>query len=178
MKTQKTTQKMKGNFIWILTSLMLSGLLGMASMSLAVEDTWTTRADMPTARFGLSTSVVNGKIYAIGGERSAQPLSTVEEYDPATDTWTAKADMPTARYALSTSVVNGKIYAIGGALNPNASFPTVEEYDPATDTWTKKADMPTARAVLSTSAVNGKIYAIGGIGDRLGLDGCFNSGRI
>jgi len=126
-------------------------------------DTWTTKSDMPTARSALSTSVVNGKIYALGGETNAQPLSTVEEYDPATDTWTVKPNMPTARYALSTSVVNGKIYAIGGALNPNTSLPTVEEYDPATDTWTKKSDMPMAIQWLSTSAVNGKIYVIGGI---------------
>jgi hypothetical protein len=28
--------------------------------------TWTQKADMPTPRWGLSTSVVNGKIYAFG----------------------------------------------------------------------------------------------------------------
>jgi len=131
-------------------------------------DTWIKKADMPTARASLSTSVVNGKIYAIGGGW-LDFLSTLEEYDPATDTWTKKADMPTAKKLVSTSAVNGKIYAIGGgtALGETV-FSTVEEYDPATDTWTKKADMPTARWFHSTSVVNGKIYAIGGdaIGSR------------
>ena len=92
---------------------------------------------MPTAREWLSTSVVNGKIYAIGGcERNparAWVISTVEEYDPATDTWKKKADMPTARGLLSTSVVNGKIYAIGGgpglAELPIDGFSVVYEYD-------------------------------------------------
>jgi hypothetical protein len=38
---------------------------------------------MPTARSGLSTSAVNGKIYAIGGwVGSGTTISTVEEYDP------------------------------------------------------------------------------------------------
>ena len=124
--------------------------------------TWTRKADMPTVRTGLSASVVNGKIYVIGGGKD-KAFSIVEEYNPATDTWTEKADMPTPRCILSTSVVNGKIYAIGGGPNPNVSLSTVEEYDPATDTWTEKADMPTARYGLSTSVVNGKIYAIGGI---------------
>jgi N-acetylneuraminic acid mutarotase len=84
--------------------------------------------------------VVNGKIYAIGGALTypgGPPLSTVEEYDPATDTWTRKADMPTARAYLSTSAVNGKIYAIGGTLiNPAwyRGISTVEEYNPATNT--------------------------------------------
>ena len=38
---------------------------------------------MPTARSGLTTSAVNGKIYAIGGwVGSSTTLSTVEEYEP------------------------------------------------------------------------------------------------
>ena len=68
----------------------------------------------------LSTSVVDGKIYAIGGwrdEPQAVGLSTVEEYNPAMDTWTKKADMPTAREFLSTSAVKGKIYTIGGLVS-------------------------------------------------------------
>ncbi len=152
------------NFVWILTILILCGVLNIAPMTLAAGDIWTTRADMPTSRWGLSTSVVEGKIYAIGGGQSPSGAYKlfVEEYDPATDTWTKKADMPTARGFLSTSVVNGKIYAIGGAPHDNSDTSTVEEYDPATDTWTRKADMPTERCSLSTCVVNGKIYAIGG----------------
>jgi N-acetylneuraminic acid mutarotase len=123
-------------------------------------------SDMPTGRAGLSASIVNGKIYVIGGTPDYRNcLSTVEEYDPLTGKWTEKADMPAARAFLSTSAVNGKIYAVGGYLNlkPNAvSTPAVEEYDPVTDTWTKKADMPTSRAALCTCVLDGKIYAIGG----------------
>jgi N-acetylneuraminic acid mutarotase len=129
-----------------------------------VKDKWEKRADMPTRRNDLSTSAVNGKIYAIGGG-CWDGNSTVEEYDPATDTWTEKAHMPTARWGLSTSVVDGKIYAIGGGRGtwPNVvSFSTVEVYDPAQDIWTKRSDMPTARCYLSTSSIDGKIYAIGG----------------
>ena len=146
----------------ILVVLIL--VLGIASVSLAEEGTWTTKADMPTARMYLSTSVVNGKIYAIGGSEIIEVgVSTVEKYYPATDTWTTKSPMPTPRWGLSTSVVNGKIYAIGGARGfPIPGIRTVEEYDPATDTWTIKSPMPTTRWSLSTSVVNGKIYAIGG----------------
>ena len=51
----------------IISSLMLSWLLGTASVCMAQADTWTAKADMPTARSCHSTSVANGKIYAIGG---------------------------------------------------------------------------------------------------------------
>ncbi len=144
-------------------SLVLVLALGLASVSLAAEGTWKKKADLPTARMHLSTSVVNGKIYSIGGGPRAQvSVSTVEEYDPATDTWTTKSPMPTPRFALSTSVVNGKIYAIGGAGGGPPGLRTVEEYNPATDSWTQKANMLTPRFSFSTSAVNGKIYAMGG----------------
>ena len=88
---------------------------------------WNTKADMTTARIGLTSSVVNGKIYAIGGWDIRGTFSTVEEYDPATDTWTTKTSMPTARAYLTSSAVNGKIYAIGGWHGISS---TVEEYTP------------------------------------------------
>ncbi|MHC4121322.1 MAG: Kelch repeat-containing protein [Planctomycetota bacterium] len=145
------------SLIWILVLIM-------ASLSSAIENLWESKADMPTARMYLSTSVANGKIYAIGGASTIEVgISAVEEYDPTTDLWTEKSPMPTPRWGLSTSVVNGKTYAIGGAEgHPMSPLNTVEEYDPNTDTWTTKSPMPTARWGLSTCVVNGKIYAIGG----------------
>jgi N-acetylneuraminic acid mutarotase len=134
-------------------------------MSVRGAEIWTEKAPMPTARFILSASAVDGKIYAIGGASTMHGagLSIVDEYDPTTDTWTRKADMPTPRQWLSTSVVNGRIYAIGGDARAGApSLSTVEVYDPATDTWTEKAPMLIPRFALSTSVVDGKIYAIGG----------------
>jgi N-acetylneuraminic acid mutarotase len=125
---------------------------------------------MPTRRVYLSTSVVNDKIYAIGGSPGFNAVtSVVEEYVPWNDKWTKKADMLTARSGLSTSVVDGKIYAIGGwkpgAQPDGIQLSTVEEYDPATDTWTTKTDMSIKRTGLATCAVNGRIYAIGGGGE-------------
>jgi N-acetylneuraminic acid mutarotase len=121
---------------------------------------------MPTRRSWFNTAVVDGKIYAIGGNDGIKQLTTVvEEYDPVRDTWKRKADMPTPRAAMATSVVNGKIYAIGGVDGPGAadSCSTVEMYDPATDTWTKKANMPTARWMgVCVSTGDGIIHTIGG----------------
>jgi len=120
------------------------------------------QTDMPTPRFGLSTNVVNGKIYAIGGTFDMnQALPAVEVYDPATNTWAKKTDMPSASWGHSACVINDKIYVIGGT-NPNGSLSTVQVYDTATNTWSKKASMPTARYGLSTSVVDRKIYAMGG----------------
>jgi N-acetylneuraminic acid mutarotase len=161
MKPNNRFKKTKTTFVLV----VLVTAIVLTNAASAGVDTWTQKADMPTARHGLSTSVVDGKIYAFGGTGG---LKKVEEYDPVTDTWTEKADMPTGRVSLASSAVDGKIYVIGGMTVYRGTYlATVEEYDPATDTWTKKADMPAPRATLSTSVANGRIYAIGG-GDKRG----------
>jgi N-acetylneuraminic acid mutarotase len=113
----------------------------------------------------LAASVLDGKIYVIGGVIGGvggSGTSIVEEYDPATDTWTRKANMPTSRKALCASAVAGKIYASGGGTGFGNPFSALEAYDPTTDTWTTKADMPIPRYFHSTSAVDDKIYVFGG----------------
>jgi len=92
---------------------------------------WTKKADMPTARDGLSTSVVDGKIYAIGGAVVINiVLPTVEVYDPAIDKWMKGSDMPTPRMFFSASEVRGKIYAVGGSKVADVPLSTGEEYMP------------------------------------------------
>ena len=97
-------------------------------------DKWSKKEDVPTPRSQCGTSVVGGKIYAIGGKDAGfWGISAVEVYDSMTDTWTKKADMPTARGFLSTAAVGGKIYAIGGGTGGGNCAPlkegVVEEYD-------------------------------------------------
>ena len=65
-----------------------------------VTNTWVTRAPMPRARHALGLGVVNGILYAVGGQEGGVALNTVEAYDPATDSWTTKSPMPTPRLGL------------------------------------------------------------------------------
>jgi hypothetical protein len=49
----------------------------------ATEDSWTTLEPMPTARCGFGVAVVDGKLYAIGGKRTAETFSSAnEKYTP------------------------------------------------------------------------------------------------
>lgn len=130
------------------------------------ENTWVSKAPMPTARTAL-LAVVDGKIYAIGGNDSG----TNEMYDPATDTWTTKAPMPTPRNFFGMAVYENKIYCIGGTRYSGTGlnyvrYTTNEVYDPSTDTWETKAPMVTARWYLQANTVNDKIYLMGGVPNR------------
>lgn len=127
-----------------------------------VLDTWESKAKMPTARDGIASSEVNGKIYVIGGYNGSSYLNTVEMYNPVTDTWESKAKMPTARAYTTSSVVNGKVYVFGG-YNGTFYLDVVEVYDPVTDTWETKSSMPNYWSAYSTSnVVDEKIYLFGG----------------
>ena len=132
------------------------GAIGKALSTVEVydpaQDRWTKGTEMPTSRWALSTSVVNDKIYAIGGTtvigRKWATVSDVEVYHPATGKWTKESRMSSPRGWLSTSAVRGKIYAIGGASKYMIGIwdavlvSTVEEFDTgfAVDT---KGKLPT-----------------------------------
>jgi N-acetylneuraminic acid mutarotase len=146
-----------------------SGMLDTVEIYDPETDSWSTGSSMPTKRCWFSTSVVDGKIYVIGGILvTKEVLSTVQVYDPATDTWTPKTSMPTARAGHAAAVVNGIIYVIGGGTHngqPVGGYSVVEAYNPENDTWTQKAEMPVPRAFIFAPELDGKIYIIGGIPD-------------
>ena len=101
---------------------------------------WSQKADMPVATWGISTSELDGKIYAIGGVDGS---TNVQVYDPSTDTWTSKAPLQSGRSFVSTAALDGHIYAFGGNTSIwGKSLATMEIYDPATDTWTAGAEAP------------------------------------
>ena len=124
-----------------------------------VTNRWQHRTGMRIARTGLSSNVVDGKIYAIGGHVQLWWWRKhVEVYDPVSDTWETKADMQEVRPTFSSSVSDGRIYVMGGAEDGST-----EEYNPVVDRWERKAKMPGNRTRFATSSVDGKIYAIGGV---------------
>ena len=147
----------------------LSSLIGLPTVEAydPVTDSWTKKVDMPTPRQGLTACSLNGKIYAIGGQRKnySDYLNIMEEYDPLTDTWTTKTPMPGERDLLNAGAVGNKIYVIGGMgtqpvkMTPLAS---VIAYDPVTDTWEEKAPMSIAKCAMGIVVYNDKIYAFGG----------------
>ena len=139
-------------------------LLALAMAHSAEGRVWTKRAEMLAPRGFLGASVVDGKIYAVGGSFGGQsdPSATVlEVYDPATDSWSQKADLPVPRSTAIASTLDGKIYVVGGRRF-DTSGPELLAYDPASDSWSQKATMPLERRHQGAAVVEGKLYVIGG----------------
>jgi len=173
----------------VLVFLAASCAAACGYVSASSPNTWTTRAPMSVARAYLGVAVVDGKVYAIGGDEGSEigncmtgtsmtylVVNATEEYDPASDTWVSKAPMPIARALFGTTVYQGKIYCIGGYNGATVYYgpeswdwkteyydvDANEVYDPATDTWQTVASLPTPRFSAATNIVDGKIYVIGG----------------
>jgi len=131
-----------------------------------INISWTRKADLPVERGFLSpsASVVNGKIYVIGGNKADNIVANdVEEYDPASDKWTAKSPLLTQRWGHISGVVDGKIYVMGGCEAASGdALSSIEVYDPVLDKWENVGNMQTARIASGSCVVKGKIYVIGG----------------
>ncbi|MEP7148481.1 MAG: kelch repeat-containing protein [Acidobacteriota bacterium] len=130
-----------------------------------IADTWAAKAPMPTEREmrGSNNAVVDGMLYAIGGNSKGYCTNLNEAYDPKTDSWSTRAPMPTPRCHLAVVALGGLIYALGGTnTNGSIKYATVEIYDPSTDTWTAAPSMPTGRQDLGAVGLNGILYTVGG----------------
>lgn len=139
------------------------------------SNTWTSKAPMPTARHHLQTSVIGGKLYAIGGrilgngipsediDEALSNFNRNEVYDPQTDSWTVRQPMLTKRSGFTASALpDGNIYVFGGQGLDHEDLDSVEKYDPIVDKWTYEKPMPTKRFGLESVGVGNKIYVLGG----------------
>lgn len=132
-------------------------------------DTWAKAKKMNHARAGAAVSVVEEKIYVMGGtglpmiiNHPGPFLSSIEVYNPEKNHWHEIGDMFTAKSGHTASVINGKIYVMGGYFRNQGqhakSFKTVEIYHPQIGRWTRNPDMPVAKAGHKAEVINGNIY--------------------
>ncbi|MGG0939846.1 kelch repeat-containing protein [Brevibacillus centrosporus] len=94
-------------------------------------NTWTQKAPMPTARYGMSTNaiVIGGDIIVPGGTTGAGRINVVEKYDTVTNTWKALPSLPAALGDFGATSYLGKGYVAGGS-NGTAAVATLYEIAP------------------------------------------------
>ena len=131
---------------------------------------WIELNNQVIGRRYLTTEVVDGVIYIIGGEASdGSYVETVQSYNISSNTLTTVSSLPTKRKQLNSVVYDNKIYVIGGQLeNDGAMTSVVEVYNPSVDSWSSLALMPTERE-CDIALINDKIYAFGGYDGSSGL---------
>jgi len=118
--------------------------------------TWTSGPALPISIGEVSSSMVNGVLYVVGGDTNA-----TMGYDLRTRVWRSDlAVRPVLGDHHSAEVINSKLYLFGGL---NGTGGQVQIYNPQTNTWTTGTPMPWAGGSVATAYINGKVYAAGGI---------------
>jgi N-acetylneuraminic acid mutarotase len=127
---------------------------------------------MLTARNHHGASLIDGKIYVVGGRIGSTfiiglstNISTNEAYDTEKNTWSSVLGMPSARSGVGTAVLNGRMHVVGGEAYLNdlvGTYRTHEAFDPKTNSWQRLPPMPTPRHGLAVGEIGGKMYAVSG----------------
>jgi N-acetylneuraminic acid mutarotase len=124
--------------------------------------TWQVGAPLPTPRNHPGSTVLEGRIYVVGGQHGTfeadQQERAVEVYDPSSGSWAAAAPLPVARGHLMWSVLTyqGHVIAAGGMTNGPVTSALVQAYDPVGNVWVRLAGLPQPR----------KSPVVGIVGDR------------
>jgi len=138
---------------------------------------WVTKAPLPIAADHVGHAVINGQIYAIGGEHGHHPVGQnslvspyvqhnyLFRYDQASDTWTRLANLPvaTSHFEGGTLTINNKIVIMGGLVGGSTTHNRIQVYDPATNKWTLlKTNMPFSGDGVVSGYYGGRIYLTNG----------------
>ena len=144
------------------------------------KEKWTESTPLPRPRGEHTTTVIDGKIYVIGGRYKRTPdsanfndhfdTSSMLVFDPITKVWSSAPDVPTARNSHASAVIDGKIYVVGGRQfkkqadgnYANVNVANLEVYDPKEKRWQTLSPLPKAAGGISAAAVDGKLYVFGG----------------
>jgi len=126
-----------------------------------VQNTLTPVVNMNLRRSNVGVGVLNGQLYAVGGNTDGIPRSSVERYDPKDNTWIFVAAMNFRRSSVGVAVIGSRLYAVGGC-DGNSYLASVERYDPNHNKWTVIADMSSPRKNANVVILGGQLYVMGG----------------
>ncbi|WP_412029784.1 Kelch repeat-containing protein [Deinococcus yunweiensis] len=144
-------------------------------LSLDTPIGWHALAPLPNARNHLGAAVLDGQIYAIGGQHLANEahgnLTDVDRYDPATNTWlpVAPLPLPLGHLTSSTVVWDARIVVIGGVTQATRTgaregqeSDVVLAYDPVQDQWSPLTPLPGPRQSPIADTIDGMLVVTTG----------------
>jgi hypothetical protein len=142
-----------GGYVPNSSSLTGSSFVSLNEVYDPETDSWTTKAEVPTAVVSSRSAVVDSKIYIIQNDLT-------QIYDAVTDTWSLGTPLPYSSSGFKSAVATAgvyapkRIYVFGGG--------ETQVYDPETDSWTFGTGMLTKRVGFGVAVVSDMLYVIGG----------------
>ncbi|VVA93044.1 unnamed protein product [Arabis nemorensis] len=101
-----------------------------------VRNHWTVTNKMITARSFFASGVINGMMYAAGGNAADLfELDSAEVLNPLDGNWRPVSNMVTHMSSYDAAILNGKLLVTEGWLWPFFVSPRGQVYDARTDQW-------------------------------------------
>ena len=154
-------------------TLLVAGLGGGASAAATAEGTWSTTANLPTARSQAMAEVLGGGDVLVAGgftKPGGSPTADCELYDPAKGSWSSTGALPLPLADAATALLpGGDVLLVGGETSVSGALvPTgdAEIYDPGAGRWSAVAPLPGGLAVRGAAAVtlkDGDVLVAGGM---------------
>ena len=164
-----TIQNFKMTRMFLLSGLLIMGLLGHAVEAFAGTGSFALTGSLNTARYGhTATLLANGEVLITGGlgvNGSYAPLASAELYNPTKGKWTVTGSMSVGRMAFTATLLpNGEVLVAGGSTYAATCFATAELYNPSTGTWTSTGSMTQPRCYHSATLLpTGEVLVAGGV---------------
>jgi len=126
------------------------------------SNTWTPRADFPSARTLPAGGVIQGKLYvAAGTDLAGEPSDLLEVYDPVSDSWSRRAHLPTPRRSPAGVVFGNRLYVFSGRTEHGLST-AVESFDPQSGQWRSEPPILVGRDGCGVAVIDQTFYIVGG----------------
>jgi hypothetical protein len=133
-----------------------------------VTGRWTQGAPIPHPFYGAATTVLDGKMYVIGGcdvTANCGEFDT-QVYDPATDQWSSAAPYPIPAGELACGTITGRIYCAGGSQAMSGQYNALRAgyvFDPVKNAWSPIARLPIGLWGSAYGAADGRLVVSGGV---------------
>jgi N-acetylneuraminic acid mutarotase len=134
------------------------------SLSLDEGKAWQREANLPDPRGHVSAAVLDGNIYALGGDHGTQiDVKSCHRFDPGVKQWSEIASLPDGRshFESSTIVYKGRILIVGGRCNssqpPRGVVGDLLEYDPEANAWRVVGTMPEKLLAPDAAIISGRL---------------------
>ena len=109
----------------------------------------------------MAWTVLNDKIWIIGGLRDGVALPTVESYDPHTGAWQTQPPLPIPLHHAAAATYRGEVVVLGGS-SEDLTQASTKVFALRGGNWVELPGLKHARAAAAAAVVGDKLVVAGG----------------
>lgn len=126
-------------------------------------NSYTVKATMPTATYGMAGAVVGNKIFVMSGIANNAYTTATQAYDVTTDTWANSTASTLASIYPTASAIGNDIYLLGGQSTAYFNTFLKGTVSGTTITWKKLTNVPVAISGAASGIADGNLFVAGGV---------------